>query len=121
MPVLLAHNFNGLVRHYYLRREANQGDIQVNLRSVEERSRQSHDLAKEMRGPIQEIGKKWNARIKVAEVPPGPPVVSTLVAEVYGPDYKRQIEVARQIRDIFDRTPGVVDADWYVVADQRET
>ncbi len=114
------YNFNGLVRHYYLRREANQGDIQVNLRSVEERSRQSHDLAKEMRGPIQEIGKKWNARIKVAEVPPGPPVVSTLVAEVYGPDYKRQIEVARQIRDIFDRTPGVVDADWYVVADQRK-
>ncbi len=114
------YNFNGLVRHYYLRRGANQGDIQVNLRSVEERSRQSHDLAKEMRGPIQEIGKKWNARIKVAEVPPGPPVVSTLVAEVYGPDYKRQIDVARQIRDIFDRTPGVVDADWYVAADQRK-
>ncbi len=115
-----AYNFNGLVRHYYLRRGANQGDIQVNLRSVEVRGRQSHDLAKEMRGPIQEIAKKWNARIKIAEVPPGPPVVSTLVAEVYGPDYKRQIEVARQIRAIFDHTPGVVDADWYVAADQRE-
>ena len=114
------YNFNGLVRHYYLRRGANQGDIQVNLRSVDERSRQSHDLAKQMRGPIQEIAKKWNARIKVAEVPPGPPVISTLVAEVYGPDYKRQIEVARQIRDIFDQTPGVVDADWYVVADQKK-
>ena len=114
------YNFNGLVRHYYLRHGANQGDIQVNLRSVEQRSRQSHDLAKEMRGPIQEIAKKWNARIKVAEVPPGPPVVSTLVAEVYGADYKRQIEVARQIRDIFEKTPGVVDADWYVVADQKK-
>ena len=114
------YNFNGLVRHYYLRHGANQGDIQVNLRSVEQRSRQSHDLAKEMRGPIQEIAKKWNARIKVAEVPPGPPVVSTLVAEVYGADYKRQIEVARQIRDIFEQTPGVVDADWYVVADQKK-
>jgi multidrug efflux pump subunit AcrB len=114
------YNFNGLVRHYYLRHGANQGDIQVNLRSLEERKRQSHELAKEMRGPIQEIAKKWNARVKVAEVPPGPPVVSTLVAEVYGPDYQRQIEVARQIRKIFDETPGVVDIDWYVVADQKK-
>ncbi len=73
-----------------------------------------------MRGPIQEIAKKWNARVKVAEVPPGPPVVSTLVAEVYGPDYARQIEVARQIRKIFDEMPGVVDVDWYVVADQKK-
>jgi multidrug efflux pump subunit AcrB len=114
------YNFNGLVRHYYLRRGANQGDIQVNLRSTDERSRQSHELAKDMRGPIQEIAKKWNARVKVAEVPPGPPVVSTLVAEVYGADYKRQIEVARQIRGIFDETPGVVDVDWYVAADERK-
>lgn len=114
------YNFNGLVRHYYLRRGTNQGDIQVNLRSTDERSRQSHELAKEMRGPIQEIAKKWNARLKVAEVPPGPPVVSTLVAEVYGADYKRQIEVARQIRGIFDGTPGVVDVDWYVAADERK-
>jgi len=114
------YNFNGLVRHYYLRKGANQGDIQVNLRPVEERSRQSHELAKEMRGPIQEIAKKWNGRIKVAEVPPGPPVLSTLVAEVYGPDYQRQIEVARQVRQIFESTPGVVDVDWYVVADQKK-
>ena len=114
------YNFNGLVRHYYLRRGANQGDIQVNLRSIDERKRQSHEIAKEMRGPIQEIAKKWNARVKVAEVPPGPPVVSTLVAEVYGPDYQRQIEVARQIRKVFDDTPGVVDVDWYVVADQKK-
>ena len=114
------YNFNGLVRHYYLRRGANQGDIQVNLRSIDERSRQSHEIAKEMRGPIQKIAKKWNGRVKVAEVPPGPPVVSTLVAEVYGPDYPRQIEVARQIRKLFDQTPGVVDVDWYVVADQKK-
>ncbi len=114
------YNFNGLVRHYYLRRGANQGDIQVNLRSIDERSRQSHEIAKEMRGPIQKIAQKWNGRVKVAEVPPGPPVVSTLVAEVYGPDYPRQIEVARQIRKLFDQTPGVVDVDWYVVADQKK-
>ena len=114
------YNFNGLVRHYYLRRGANQGDIQVNLRSVDERKRQSHEIAKQMRGPIQEIAKKWDARVKVAEVPPGPPVISTLVAEVYGADYQRQIEVARQIRGIFNETPGVVDVDWYVVADQKK-
>jgi len=114
------YNFNGLVRHYYLRRGPNQGDIQVNLRSIDDRKRQSHELAKQMRGPIQEIAKKWNARVKVAEVPPGPPVVATLVAEVYGPDYQRQIEVARQVRQVFDDMPGVVDVDWYVVADQKK-
>jgi len=114
------YNFNGLVRHYYLRRGANQGDIQVNLRSIDERSRQSHQIAKDVRGPIQEIAKKWNARVKVAEVPPGPPVLSTLVAEVYGPNYARQLEVARQIRKIFDETPGVVDVDWYVAADEKK-
>ncbi|HYA63514.1 MAG TPA: efflux RND transporter permease subunit, partial [Candidatus Sulfotelmatobacter sp.] len=107
-------------RHYYLRRGPYQGDIQVNLRPIDDRKRQSHELAKEMRGPIQEIAKRWNARVKVAEVPPGPPVVSTLVAEVYGPGYKRQIEVAKQVRQIFDETPGVVDVDWYVVADQKK-
>jgi multidrug efflux pump subunit AcrB len=114
------YNFNGLVRHYYLRRGANQGDIQVNLRQVDERKRQSHEIAKEIRGPVQEIAKRWNARVKVAEVPPGPPVVSTLVAEVYGPDYGRQIDVARQIRRIFEEMPGVVDVDWYVAADQKK-
>jgi len=114
------YNFNGLVRHYYLRHGPHQGDIQVNLRPIDDRKRQSHDLAKEMRGPVQEIAKRWNARVKVAEVPPGPPVAATLVAEVYGPDYKRQIEVAKQVRDIFDQTPGVVDVDWYVVGDQKK-
>jgi multidrug efflux pump subunit AcrB len=112
------YNFNGLVRHYFLRHGSNQGDIQVNLLPIEERSIQSHDLAKQMRGPIQAIGRRWGARVKVAEVPPGPPVLSTLVAEVYGPNYSRQIELARQVKKIFEETPGVVDVDWYVVANQ---
>jgi multidrug efflux pump subunit AcrB len=112
------YNFNGLVRHYFLRRGPHMGDIQVNLRPADKRSKQSHDIAKEMRGPIQAIGRRWGARVKVAEVPPGPPVLSTLVAEVYGPDYARQQDLARQVREIFDSTPGVVDVDWYVEDDQ---
>jgi multidrug efflux pump subunit AcrB len=111
------YNFNGLVRHYFLRRGPHEADIQVNLKPKGERKAQSHDIAKRVRPKIDEIGKKYNARIKVAEVPPGPPVLQTLVAEVYGPNYERQIEIARQIRDVFDKTPGVVDVDWYVEAD----
>jgi multidrug efflux pump subunit AcrB len=114
------YNFNGLVRQYFLRRGSNQADIQVNLRAVDARNVQSHDLAKQMRGPIQEIGRRWNARVKIAEVPPGPPVLSTLVAEVYGPDLRRQTEFARQVRGIFEQTPGVVDVDWYVTADEKK-
>lgn len=112
------YNFNGLVRHYYLRRGANVADIQVNLVGKSERSAQSHDIAKRIRPAIQQIAAKYNARVKVSEVPPGPPVLQTLVAEIYGPDYQRQIEIARNIRDIFDQTPGVVDVDWYVEDDQ---
>jgi multidrug efflux pump subunit AcrB len=112
------YNFNGLVRHYYLRRGPNVADIQVNLVSKDERDAQSHDIAKRVRPAIQQVAAKYNARVKVAEVPPGPPVLQTLVAEIYGPDYQRQIEIAKDIRDIFDRTPGVVDVDWYVEDDQ---
>jgi multidrug efflux pump subunit AcrB len=112
------YNFNGLVRHYYLRRGANVADIQVNLVGKGERSAQSHDIAKRIRPAIQQIAAKYNARVKVSEVPPGPPVLQTLVAEIYGPDYQRQIEIARNIRDIFDLTPGVVDVDCYVDDDQ---
>lgn len=108
------YNFNGLVRHYFLRRGPNQADIQVNLLPRDERSAQSHDIAKRVRAKLQANAGASGARIKVAEVPPGPPVLQTLVAEVYGPDYKQQIELARQIKDIFRRTPGVVDVDWYV-------
>jgi multidrug efflux pump subunit AcrB len=108
------HNFNGLVRHYFLRTGSNVADIQVNLRDRHVRDTQSHEIAKRMRPRLVAIGNKYGARLKVAEVPPGPPVLQTLVAEVYGPDYTQQIEVAKQIKKIFADTPGVVDVDWYV-------
>ncbi len=111
-------NFNGLVRHYYLRKAANIADIQVNLVEKSHRDDQSHDIAKRVRPEIQALGNKYGARIKIAEVPPGPPVLSTLLAEVYGPDYQQQIDAARQIRQIFEETPGVVDVDWMVEDDQ---
>jgi len=111
-------NFNGLVRHYYLRQGSNVADIQVNLVPRAARGAQSHDIAKRVRPVVQQIAAKYQARVKVSEVPPGPPVLQTLVAEVYGPDPQRRIEIARQIRDIFDQTPGVVDVDWYVEDDQ---
>jgi multidrug efflux pump subunit AcrB len=108
------YNFNGLVRHYFLRRGANVADIQVNLVPKGQRSAQSHDIAKRVRPAIQQIAARYMARVKVSETPPGPPVLQTLVAEVYGPSYQRQIEVARQIEDIFDKTEGVVDVDSYI-------
>jgi multidrug efflux pump subunit AcrB len=113
-------NFNGLVRHYFLRAGANVADIQVNFVAKGDRKAQSHDIAKRLRPGLKEIGDRFGARVKVAEIPPGPPVLSTLVAEVYGPETKRQIEIARQIRDIFEQTPGVVDVDWYVEGDQKK-
>ncbi len=112
------YNFNGLVRHYFLRRGPNVADVQVNLAPKGERSAQSHDIAKRVRGPVQAVAEKYGARVKVAEIPPGPPVLQTLVAEVYGPDYAGQIELARKVRGIFESTPGVVDVDWYVEDDQ---
>ena len=113
-------NFNGLVRHYDLRRGENVGDIQVNLLPKGDRSRQSHEIAKSLRAPIQDIATPYNANVKIVEVPPGPPVVSTLVAEVYGPEAEEQMKVARQVREIFSTTEGVVDVDWYVEDDQTE-
>ena len=108
------YNFNGLVRHYFLRRQPNQADIQVNLLSRHERKAQSHDIARKLRPELDKIAAPFGARIKVAEVPPGPPVLETLVAEVYGPDYKGQTELAAKIKKVFHETPGVVDVDWYV-------
>ncbi len=108
------YNFNGLVRHYFLRRQPNQADIQVNLLSRHDRKAQSHEIARRLRPELDKIAEPFGARIKVAEVPPGPPVLQTLVAEVYGPDYKNQIELAAQVKKIFQQTPGVVDVDWYV-------
>ena len=108
------YNFNGLVRHYFLRRQPNQADIQVNLLSRHERKAQSHDIARKLRPELDKIAAPFGARIKVAEVPPGPPVLETLVAEVYGPDYKGQTELAAKIKKVFQETPGVVDVDWCV-------
>jgi multidrug efflux pump subunit AcrB len=108
------YNFNGLVRHYYMRSHPNQADIQVNLLPAKQRSVQSHAIAKRLRPLLDAIGNEYGARIQVSEVPPGPPVVQTLVAEVYGPDLDGQTQVAQQIKSIFHRTPGVVDTDWYV-------
>ncbi|MGA9061511.1 MAG: efflux RND transporter permease subunit [Terracidiphilus sp.] len=108
------YNFNGLVRHYYMRRMANQADIQVNLMPAKQRSEQSHAIAKRLRPLLDQIGNQYGARIQVTEVPPGPPVLQTLVAEVYGPNLGGQVRVASQIKAIFLGTPGVVDTDWYV-------
>ena len=108
------YNFNGLVRHYFLRSQPNQADIQVNLLSRHDRKAQSHEIARRLRPELDKIAENYGARIKVSEVPPGPPVLQTLVAEIYGPDYKGQIEVAAQIKKVFQQTPGVVDVDWYV-------
>jgi len=113
-------SFNGLVRHYDLRRGDNIADIQVNLVKKEDRKLQSHGIAKEMRPGVQAIARKYNANAKLVEVPPGPPVLSTLVAEIYGPDYDQQIAVARQIKDLFTSTDDVVDVDWRVEHDQPQ-
>jgi multidrug efflux pump subunit AcrB len=113
-------NFNGLIRHYYLREGPTVADIQVNLVAKGERDLQSHDIAKRVRPGLAAIGQKYGARIKVAEVPPGPPVLQTLVAEVYGPDYEKQIELAGKIKEIFLKTPSVVDVDWYMTGPQIE-
>ena len=113
-------NFNGLVRHYFLRSGSNQADIQVNFVSKDERKAQSHDIARRIRPPLQAIGDRWNARVKIVEIPPGPPVLSTLVAEIYGPDLDRQIQIAADIKKIFTQTKDVVDTDWYVEADHNK-
>ncbi|HYS43260.1 MAG TPA: efflux RND transporter permease subunit, partial [Geobacteraceae bacterium] len=113
-------NFNGLVRHYYLRKGANLADIQVNLSPKSERSDQSHDIAKRIRPGLKAIADRYGARLKVAEIPPGPPVLSTLVAEVYGPDQASRLAIAGKVKDIFTRTAGVVDTDWYEEDDQTK-
>lgn len=114
-------NFNGLVRHYYLRKGANVADIQVNLVPKSQRIfAQSHNIAKKMRPEIAKIAKKYDANVKIAEVPPGPPVLQTLVAEVYGPDYKRQKQIAQEIMKIFNKNTNVVDVDWYMEDPKQE-
>ncbi len=111
-------NFNGLVRHYFLRRGAHVADIQVNLLPKGERSAQSHEIAKRVRPRIAEIAQRYRARVAVAEVPPGPPVLQTLVAEIYGPTDSSRTQLAREVRNVFASTPGVVDIDSYQEEDQ---
>lgn len=112
--------FNGLVRHYDLRGGSNMADIQVNLLHKEDRDLQSHAIAKIVRPEVQKIAKKYGANVKIIEVPPGPPVLSTLVAEIYGPDYAEQIKVAKQVKTILETTPDIVDIDWMVEDAQTE-
>jgi multidrug efflux pump subunit AcrB len=111
-------NFNGLVRHYFMRQGANVADIQVNLVPKHERKAQSHDIAKRVRPRLAAIAERYQARVAIAEVPPGPPVLQTLVAEIRGPDEASRLKLAEQVKTIFKQTPGVVDVDWYIEADQ---
>ena len=114
-------NFNGLVRHYFMRRGSHVADLQINLVNKHARKAQSHDIAKRVRPEVTRIAARYGARAAVAEVPPGPPVLQTLVAEIYGPDEENRIALAQKVREIFQSTPGVVDTDWYIEADQPKT
>ena len=113
-------NFNGLVRQYYLRAAPEKGDIQVNLADKHHRSRKSHDIAISLRDRIEAIGKKNGGVAMVVEVPPGPPVLSAIVAEIYGPDMKGQMAVGKQVRGVFEKTADIVAVDDYIEADSRK-
>ncbi len=112
------YNFNGLVRHYFLRSAGSQADVQVNLVGKGERGSQSHEIVKRLRPGIARIAREWNARVKVAEVPPGPPVLETLVAEIYGPTPQERLQVAAEVKQVFQTTAGVTDVDWNVDDDR---
>jgi multidrug efflux pump subunit AcrB len=111
-------NFNGLVRHYFQRRGANVADLQVNLLPKDERSAQSHDIAVRVRPRLAAIAARHGAAVAIAEVPPGPPVLQTLVAEIYGPTETDRLALAGQVKAIFSATTGVVDVDWFVEEEQ---
>jgi multidrug efflux pump subunit AcrB len=104
-------NFNGLVRQYYLRNAAETGDLQVNLVDKRDRARKSHDIAQAVRPQLERIADRWDARVKVVEVPPGPPVLAPIVAEVYGPDEAGRIRVAKRVREAFAATADIVGVD----------
>ena len=114
-------NFNGLVRQYYLRSAPESGDIQVNLAEKKHRTRKSHEIAISVRDTVETIGRKSGGNAKVVEVPPGPPVMSPIVAEVYGPDYRGQIAVAREVRKVLEKTPDLVAIDDSIQADAKKT
>ena len=122
-------NFNGLVRQYYLRNSSHLSDIQLNLRHKSERERNSHEIAQALREPLLRIAREYDATIRIVEVPPGPPVLAPLVAEIYGIDYAGQLAVASEIRAIFEQTPDIVDIDdsseadalrWVLVVDRAK-
>ncbi|MCB2215254.1 efflux RND transporter permease subunit [Desulfofustis glycolicus] len=115
------YNFNGLVRHYFLRSGPHLADIQVNLLPKHARSINSHDIAKRVRPQLAAIAEHYGAALVVAEVPPGPPVLQTLVAEIYGPTAEDRVKLAEQIKQIFAETDGVVDIDWYREAERSRT
>jgi multidrug efflux pump subunit AcrB len=115
------YNFNGLVRHYYLRSGANVADVQINLRPKGERAAQSHEIAKRIRPEVAAIAARYGATVAVAEVPPGPPVLQTLVAEIYGPTNTARVKLATRVKEILAASPGVVDVDWYREADRQKT
>jgi len=112
-------DFNGMIRHYYLRTGSHQGDIRINLLPKDERVQQSHQIAMRIRADVERIGRQYGAKLKIVELPPGPPVLSTLVAEVYGPadtSYDQLIEASHDVKQHFARTAGVVDVDDLSVA-----
>jgi multidrug efflux pump subunit AcrB len=115
------YNFNGLVRHYFLRQGPHLADLQVNLLAKDERAEQSHDIAKRVRERLRPVAQRFGAAIQVSEVPPGPPVLQTLVAEIYGPDPDRRRQLAQEVKSILEGTTGVVDVDWYVATPQPKT
>lgn len=114
------YNFNGLIRHYFLRSGSYQGDVQVNLVAKGKRKGQSHDIARRVRPDLEQIAQRHGAKLKLAEIPPGPPVMSTLVAEVYAPEARDRQRLAEEVLAIFRQTPGVLEADWMVEADQAK-
>ena len=113
------YNFNGLVRHYFLRSGPTVAEIQVNLLPKSKRSLQSHDIATRVRPPLAAIAARFGATVAVVEVPPGPPVLQTLVAEIYGPTDTARVKLAKEVKKIFTTTTGVVDVDWYREADRQ--
>jgi multidrug efflux pump subunit AcrB len=113
-------NFNGLVRHYFLRRGPTVADVQVNLVDKHHRTEQSHEIALRVRPAVDSVALAYGASVKLAEIPPGPPVMATLTAEIYGPDYEEQIRVAGIVKGVFEATDGVVDVDWTVAAEHAQ-
>ncbi len=113
------YNFNGLVRHYFLRAESWQADLQVNLTGKDERKRQSHAIAVSVRPKVHAIAAKYNARVQVAEVPPGPPVLSTLVTEIYGPDEQGRRKLAEDIEALFRNDKNVTDVGTFVTGPEK--